>query len=246
MTSGAEKIASGLNGLMLQLEAVSHNVANANTAGFKKRVMTFHQEYQKHLEALNGERSLRSNPIQTQQSVDFSQGSLVQTDRPLDLGLEGKGFLAVQTPEGILYTRNGCIRVNELGQLTDLSGRLLAGENGPINLPPGSGEGTLQITTDGVVLAEGAEVGKLRLVDFGDQESLLVPSGMGVFAAPADLQPAPAANLKIRQGYQEESNVQMVGELVNMMTLSRLYEANMNVLRRQRENSQAVLSAVNT
>lgn len=246
MTDGAEKIASGLNGLMQQLESVSHNVANANTAGFKKRVTTFQQEYQKHLEALEGERSLRSNPIQTLQTVDFSQGALIQTDRPLDLGLEGKGFLTVQTADGPLYTRNGCIQINELGQLTDLSGRILAGENGPINLPPGEGEGNLQISLDGAVLSGGAEVGKLSLVDFGDQEGRLSPAGMGVFAAPADLQPTPAGGLKVRQGYQEESNVQMVGELVNMMTLSRLYEANMNVLRRQRENSQSILNAVTT
>jgi flagellar basal-body rod protein FlgF len=246
MTSGAEKIASGINGLLQQLDVVSHNVANAQTAGFKKRLLTFQQEYQKRLDALNGDCSLRSIPIETRQAVDFSQGMLIQTERPLDVGLEGRGFLTVQTPEGPLYTRSGNLRINALGQLTDLSGRIVAGENGPINLPPGTGEADLQISSDGMIRAGDTEVGKLRLADFGDQENRLIPAGMGVFTAPSDLQPVPAVNLKVRQGYQEGSNVQMVGELVNMVTLSRLYEANMNVLNRQRENSQAALSVVNT
>lgn len=246
MSDAAHTIASGLNGLMQQLDTVSHNVANVSTAGFKKRVLSFHQEYKKHLEALDGQRSLKSNPIETEQSLDFSQGGLLETQRPLDLGLDGKGFLVVQTPEGPLYTRNGCVHINLLRQLVDLNGYILAGENGPIILPPSVNESDLQISPDGTISAEGGTIGKLRLVDFGDEEDRLIAAGMGVFRAPGDLEPAEAQGLAVRQGYQERSNVRMVEELVNMMTLSRLYEANMNVLRRQRENSQAVMGVANS
>jgi flagellar basal-body rod protein FlgF len=245
MIDGAERIASGLNGLVRQLEVVAHNVANAQTAGFKRRVLTFEQEYQKFLDAMSGARSLRSNPIQTRQGIDFSQGRLVQTGRPLDVALDGRGFLVLQTPDGPLYTRNGCLQINALGQLTDSEGRIVSGRNGPINLPAEAGTANLQISLDGVIEVNGVQVGQLQLADFGADEQRLLPAGFGVFAAPADVQPA-AADVKVRQGYQEGSNVQMVQEMVSMMTLSRLYEANMNVLRRQRENSQAVLSAVNT
>ncbi|MEJ5259296.1 MAG: flagellar hook basal-body protein [Anaerohalosphaeraceae bacterium] len=246
MIDGAERIASGLNSLARQLEVTAHNAANAQTAGFKRRVLTFEQEYQKTLEALSGERSLRSNPIQTRQEIDFSQGRLIQTGNPLDVALEGRGFLTVQTPDGPMYTRNGCLQINALGQLTDSQGRIVAGENGPIHVPADAFGADIQISLDGVVRVGGVEAGRLRLADFGDKEGQLIPSGFGVFAAPAGLEPAPAAGVKVRQGYQEGSNVQLVQEMVNMLTLSRLYEANMNVLRRQRENSQAVLSAVNT
>lgn len=246
MVDGAEKVASGLNGLIRQLEVVSHNVANAQTTGFKRRVLTFEQEYQKSLEALSGSRSFRSNPLETRQQVDFSQGPIIQTGRPLDVALEGRGFLTVQTPEGPMYTRNGCLHINPLGQLTDGEGRIVAGRNGPINLPPEAGTADIQITLDGVVRAGGVDVGQLQLVDFEENERRLLPSGNGVFAAPEGISPVPAASLIVRQGYREGSNVQMVQEMVSMMTLSRLYEANMNVMRRQRENSQAVLSAVNT
>ncbi|HOQ03839.1 MAG TPA: flagellar hook basal-body protein [Anaerohalosphaeraceae bacterium] len=246
MPDGAERIASGLNGLVRQLEVVAHNAANAQTAGFKRRVLTFEQEYQKSLEALSGNRSLRSNPIQTRQEIDFSQGRLIQTDRPLDIALEGRGFLTLQTPDGPMYTRNGCLQINALGQLTDSQGRIVAGQNGPINLPADALGGDIQISQDGVVRIGTVQVGQLRLADFGENEHRLIPSGFGVFAAPADVQPMPAAGVKVRQGYQESSNVQMIQEMVSMMTLSRLYEANMNVLRQQREASQAVLSAVNT
>lgn len=246
MVDGAGKIASGLNGLVTQLEVVAHNVANAQTAGFKRRVLTFEQEYQKFLDSMSGNRSLRSNPIQTRQEIDFSQGRLILTGRPLDVALEGRGFLVVQTPEGTMYTRNGCLQINALGQLTDTEGRIVAGRNGPINLPPDAGTADLQISLDGVIEVNGVQVGQLQLADFGENERRLVPAGFGVFSAPADVQPAPSAAVQVRQGYQEGSNVQMVQEMVSMMTLSRLYEANMNVLRRQRENSQAVLSAANT
>ncbi len=245
MLTGAEKAASGLNGLVRQLEVVSHNVANARTAGFKRRVLTFEQEYQQSLETLSGERSLRSNPLHTRQQVDFSQGQMVLTGRPLDVALEGQGFLTVQTPEGPMYTRNGCLQVNSLGQLTDSEGRIVSGRNGPINVPAEVPTSEIQISPDGVVRVGGIEVGQLQLADFGPMEGRLIPSGFGVFSAPADVQPTAAANVKVRQGYQEGSNVQMVQEMVSMMTLSRLYEANMNVLRRQRENSQAVLTAAN-
>jgi len=246
MSLAAEKIASGLNGLVEQLEVVSHNVANAQTAGFKRRVLTFEQEYQKSLKALEGSCSLQSNPLQTRQTVDFSQGQLIQTNRPLDVALEGRGFLTVQTPEGPMYTRNGSLHLNALSQLTDTEGRLVAGRDGPIYLPADVSPAEVQITLDGTVRAGGTEIGQLQLADFGENENRLIPAGSGVFTAPADAKPTEAADLKVRQGYQEGSNVQMVEELVSMVTLSRLYEANMNVLRRQRENSQAVLTVVST
>lgn len=246
MTEAAQTIASGLNGLMQQLDCVAHNVANVGTAGFKKRVMSFQQEYDKHLDAIDGKRNLKSNPIQTEQTMDFSQGGLLETRQPLDLALDGQGFLELQTPEGPLYTRNGCIQINLLRQLVDLNGYIVAGENGPIVLPTAVNESDLQIATDGTISAGGGEIGKLRLVDFGDQENQLVPAGMGVFAAPDGVNSTPAENLTVHQGYQEQSNVRMVEEMVNMMTLSRLYEANMNVMRRQRENSQAILGVANS
>ena len=246
MTESAAIIASGLNGLMQQLDTVAHNVANAETAGFKRQVVSFQQEYEKQLEAIDGARSPQSSPVEVSESLDFSQGPLVATERPLDLGLEGKGFLVVETPNGPMYTRNGCMQINLLGQLVDLSGRIIAGDNGPINLPPTVTESELQVSADGSISAGGAVIGKLRMVDFGADENRLIPVGMGVFQAPNGLNPSPAESLAIRQGYQEKSNVQMVQEMVNMVTLSRLYEANMNVLKRQRENSQAVLGVANS
>lgn len=246
MTEAAQTIASGLNSLMQQLDSVSHNVANAGTSGYKRQVTSFHLEYEKYLDAMNGDSTLNNNPIQAEQRVDFSQGVLRETQRALDLGLDGKGFLVVESPDGTLYTRNGCIQINELGQLVDLNGYIVAGENGPINLPPTLNEADLSISSDGAISGGGGTIGKLRLVDFGADEDRLIPAGMGVFQAPSDLRPSPAEKLKVRQGYQEGSNVKMVEEMVSMITLSRLYEANMNILRRQRENSQAVMSVANS
>lgn len=245
MNEQAGQIASGLNALMQQLDIVSHNIANANTTGFKRTMSSFQTELKLRMGALEPDQPLNTARVETRQVLDFSQGTLLHTDRSLDVGLDGKGFLVLETPEGPLYTRNGSLQLNLLGQIVDTAGRLVAGENGPIVIPPNISPLEIRIGADGTVSGQGAELGKLRLVDFGEQVNLLTPAGLGALKAPADVQPQPANGLTVRQGCQESSNVKIIQELVNMMSVSRLYETGMNLLRRQRENSQAMLSVAN-
>lgn len=230
---------------MQQLDIVSNNIANANTIGFKRSMTAFQTELQMRMGTLEADEPLSTTPVQTRQTIDFSQGTLLRTDAALDVGLDGKGFLVLETPDGPLYTRNGSLQVNHFGQLVDTAGRIVAGENGPIVIPPNISPLEIRIEGDGTVSGGGGQLGRLRLADFGDRENLLIPAGLGALRAPDGVRPDPATDLTVRQGCQESSNVKIVQELVNMMTISRLYETGMNVLRRQRENSQAMLTVAN-
>lgn len=245
MNPAPNQAVSGLNALMQQLDTVSNNIANANTVGFKRSMTSFSTELQKQLASLNGETPLNTAEVKAKRVIDYSPGTLLHTGRTLDVGLDGKGYLVLETPEGRLYTRNGSLQINTLGQLVDLAGRMVAGANGPIVVPRNVSELDIRIEGDGTVAGGGAELGRLRLADFGEMENQLMPAGLGAFTAPADVQPNAPEALTVRQGYQEGSNVKIVQELVNMMSISRLYETGMNVLRRKRENSQAMMTVAN-
>ena len=129
MSDPIEATTSSLQALSDQYHTIAHNLANVNTAGYKRRCSSF-------VQLLQQAQTLSDIAlIADQVSIDFSQGALTRTGRSLDLGLEGKGFFVLETPEGPLYSRSGVFRTNAEGQLVDSSGRTVAGEAGPIVIP---------------------------------------------------------------------------------------------------------------
>jgi flagellar basal body rod protein FlgG len=184
-----------------------------------------------------------SGTIKTDSAIDFSQGNLVETGRALDFALHGKGFFVVETPEGPVYTRNGMFQTNQNGQIIDGSGRVVAGDGGPITVPPTVGIHGLRVSGDGSINANGATIGKFRLVDFADNEDKLTPAGLNCFRmSEPDIGPQAAEHVVVRQGYQEASNVKMVDELVDMIMVSRLYESNMKFVSAKRETTGSIIS----
>ncbi|MEN6306230.1 MAG: flagellar hook basal-body protein [Anaerohalosphaeraceae bacterium] len=245
MSESISQLGSGINALMEKYMAVSNNIANASTPGFKRTVNTFSSTLYEAI-ANQDKESLAAAEICGSQSVDFSQGQILRTERPLDVALEGRGFLVLETPTGPLYTRSGSLDVNKLGQLVDINGNLVAGQNGPIIIPRDVSVNQVTISLDGIVRAGETDVGALRLVSFGNNTSQLEPVGLGAYRAPADVEPEAATNVKVRQGCQESSNVKIMDEMVSMMTLSRIYEMHINILKRQRENSSVALGVANS
>jgi flagellar basal body rod protein FlgG len=235
-------IASGLNALMNEYDAVSHNIANSNTAGFKKRLSSFSTKVQN---ITDENFSPLAGSIDWKARIDFSQGPLKRTDRPLDVAMEGQGLLALESPDGRLYTRNGSLQINILGQLTDMNGHLITGKNGPITIPRSISDSDIQINGSGVVRAGQTELGQLQIVEF-DNIDQLKAAGNGCFRGPEDIVFKPAENTHIRQGYREDSNVQAVQELTNLLTISRLFEANTAYLKKQSENGTAIMGVANS
>jgi flagellar basal-body rod protein FlgF len=235
--STTELISESIDALERQFELITHNMANVSTAGFKRHCSNFAQ-------ALAAETGTDA-PAGTEaleETVDFSQGTLVQTDRTLDVGLYGKGFFVLESPEGPLYTRHGTFLTNQNGQIVDTMGRLVAGTAGPLLVPSNLDVSQIHIDSAGRVTAGQASLGQLQIVAFADQESQLVPAGLNCFWAPPEVVPKDAVDVTVRQGCQEASNVKLIDELVNMITVSRLYEANMKLLAKSSETTSAAIS----
>jgi len=234
------QLTTSIDALTRELEIITHNLANASTAGFKRRCNAF----SKALDTQQGSPDTYSpGQIDLETSLDFSQGNFTQTGNPLDFAIMGKGFFVVETPEGPLYTRNGSFQINSNGQLVDSAGRLVSGEAGPITVPPSVGISQISVSANGTVIGSGANIGKLQIMDFKENENKLIPAGTNCFVMPdTEVRPTPAETIVVKQGFQEASNVKVVDELVDMIMVSRLYEANMRYLSAQKENSGSIMN----
>ena len=162
--------------------------------------------------------------------VDFSQGSLRETRNAFDFALVGEGFFSVETPEGVRYTRNGHFKLDSEGQLILEGGGPVLGEMGPITVLH-----ELSVNERGEVFQKGELVDTLKIVTF-EQPFPLKKAGNSLFAVAED-SAAEIENLdvSVRQGFLEESNVDPLEEMVQMMTLFRYFEADQKALRAQDE-----------
>ncbi len=229
-------VSSSLDALTQQYRTITHNIANSNTAGYKRRRSVFEETLRQQTAGGAPESAVDSTA-----AVDFSQGRFVQTDRSLDLALDGKGFFVIETPEGPIYTRNGTFRINERRQMVDFAGRIVSGQNGPIILPAGQSALSVRISQDGTVSSGEQTLGRLRIVEFEKPDDLTPASGTG-YLAPEDLEPLPAEQAVVHQGFQESANVSVVEELVSLIAVSRMYEANLKTVRSQDQRGKHLLN----
>jgi flagellar basal-body rod protein FlgF len=244
MSDWMEVTASDLGALTRQYRAITHNLANVSTIGYKQRISQFQHVMNDSLSHENssspGEGTL-GQEIQSSISIDFHQGALQDTGNPLDVALNGEGvFFVVETDQGPLYTRNGSWRTNPQGQIVDALGRGIAGENGPITLPGNVSLSDLCIGSDGTISAKGNSLGRIRLAYFENPEKL-TPVGHNCFQAPQDLRPTAPKDFTVYQGRLEQSNVSAVEELVNLIQVTRLYEAGVKTITSQDDRYKDLL-----
>jgi len=238
MSAITDQVSTSIDALTREFEVITHNLANVSTVGYKRRCNAF----SKTVEAQDVE-TYSPGSVDLNSVFDFSQGSVAETGRPLDLALYGKGLFRVETPDGPLYTRNGTFQTNQNGQIVDSQGRTVAGQAGPITIPGSVGISQLNVSSDGTISAGGITIGKFAIVDFGDNENKLVPAGDSCYRMPdASIVPVAAAQVVVKQGYQESSNVKVIDELVDMILVSRLYEANMKAITAEKEASGSLMS----
>ena len=217
--------------LRRELEVIANNVANLNTTGFKADGNIFHEHLMPvaRAEQLRGADRRMSYVIDQSTWHDFSQGPVQHTGNPLDLALDGRAFLAVETPRGERYTRNGALQINSQGELVTSEGRRVLGESGPIVFQIQDRD--ISVARDGTVTArEGVTAtaqavrGKLRLVSF-EQPERLRKDGTSMFAAPDGVIPESDPSAAVTQGAIEKSNVRAVVEMSRMIEVSRSYQA---------------------
>jgi flagellar basal-body rod protein FlgF len=220
-----------------QMDVVANNVANVNTNGFKADRSLFEEflTSRAHEDNFVG-RDRRISFVQDRGTFkDFTQGAAEHTKNPLDVAIDGAGFLVVQTPAGERYTRDGGLKINNQGQLVNSSGFQVLGGSGPIVFQPTDKEVT--IAADGnVTVIEGTNRidsvrGKLRLVRFADAQQL-VKEGSNLYSADG-LAAQPDIASRVRQGFIEKSNVNSVAEMSRMIEVTRAYSSISTLLQQQ-------------
>jgi flagellar basal-body rod protein FlgF len=215
--------------LQRELDVIANNLANLNTTGYKQDISQF-EEYLMPVARQNNFRPVDSRLSYVRDRgtlLDLRPGPMQQTGSPLDVAIEGDGFLAVQTPNGERYTRNGALQLNADGELVTPQGYQVLGDGGPIQLQQQdsniaiSSEGSVSVRTGGAANVSVIR-GKLRVVNF-PQEQRLQKDGENLFATPAGMAPADAPKAYILQGAIEKSNVNSVVEMTRMIDVSRSY-----------------------
>ncbi|HUJ19196.1 MAG TPA: flagellar hook-basal body protein [Nitrospirota bacterium] len=221
MYKGMYIAASGAILKQTQLEVITQNLANANTAGYKKDGVTF-KDY---LMPQDGTGSGPDGRVMSEfsaEKTDFTVGTTVRTGNPLDIAVEGSGFIAL---EGDQYTRRGDLVKNSEGYLTTHDGVKVMGSGGPISIPSDSVQ--ISIDLEGKVSALQAdatlptEIDTIRVTDFGPDVTL-TKVGNSMFKASG---PGTAASATIKQGYLENANVDTVKEMVRMIETMREFES---------------------
>ncbi|MDA8230686.1 MAG: flagellar basal-body rod protein FlgF [Magnetospirillum sp.] len=220
--------------LWRQMEVVANNMANANTTGYKAKHMLF-SEYLMPTRSTNRAVGDKLSFVQDRGEVrDDREGPITQTGNPLDLALHGDGYFQVETEAGMRYTRNGHFRLDEGGMLVNSDGlAVMDVRDQPIIFAPN--ETKINVTPDGTVTTENGLVAKLKVATFANPQDLRAAGGGLLETAQT---PDIASRPQIAQRMLEESNVQPVVEMTNMMTILREYEANQNII--EAENNRMI------
>lgn len=250
---------TGMSAQQMNIDNISNNLANVNTAGFKKSRLEFQDLLYQTIRAA-GSSSYQGGVLPTGLQVGhgvrsaasskiFTQGDFQQTDGDLDLIIEGSGFFQVQQPDGTTaYTRNGAFNMDAEGRIVNSEGYLLVPE---ITIPEGTTE--ISVGSDGVVSVKISgqtdmqEVGTIELAVFTNQAGLeslgknlyrnTEASGEAIVVT-AGTEGAGT----LAQGYLEMSNVKLVEEMVNMIVAQRAYEVNSKAIQASDEMLQTAAS----
>ena len=197
------------------LEVISHNLANLQTPGFKRHLLSFESE---EYETSETEKGFLVRPQKV--TLDLSQGLIKATGNPLDLAISGEGFFVVQTPVGERFTRKGDFSVDRNGFLVTKEGFQVLGEGGPIEIGRGR---EIVINESGNVIVDGELIDTLRIVTF-PKEAQLIPEGNGLIRVEKG-EAIASVEFAVKQGFLESSNVSPIEEMVRLMNVVRLFEA---------------------
>lgn len=196
----------------LQMDVISQNLANADTAGYKRDKISFN-DYLVPQDLMSPDPQYKAMSFHSPLITDFSEGNLIKTSNPLDIAIEGKGFIAL---EGNRYTRRGDFKKDKDGYLTTYNGVKILGEKGTIRLP----DGTIEISSSGSVSVNKVQADVIKIVDFV-QTGSLSKAGESIFTSNEQ---GTKATAELRQGYLETSNVSIIKEMVRMIQTLREYE----------------------
>ncbi len=222
---------------------MAHNIANADTPGFRAARPVFGSvlERQQAAGAPPGGRTVAFAQDRATWR-DAAPGGLQRTGNPLDVALSGEGFFAVETPRGERFTRAGRFTLDPDSRVVDPDGNAVLGADGrPIELPPGSSR--IEVLGDGTLRTEAGVAGQLRVVRFADAQALQA-EGDRLFAAPAGTAPEAVERPGVVQGAVEGSNVRPVLELTRMTDELRHFQFVAQLAEREGERLQGAVERI--
>lgn len=241
-----------------RMAMISNNIANVNTAGYKADALAFkdtmihwaHDFIREPLENLRSEplfpeQCLRARTRIATKKTDFSQGSMQFTGNQLDIAIVGDGFYRVQTPQGEYLTRSSAFTKGPDGTIMTKQGYPVQGTGGNIVIPPNTSN--VHVSSDGAVYADGNQIGQLAVVTVEDPQ-LLRKVGNNLYDVPDDLNIALnnafTGQTMVSQGYTEAANVNVVTEMVNMIEVQRMFEAQQKVMTTANDVDKQAITSV--
>ena len=217
-----------------KLDIVANNIANAATAGYKAENVTS-QSFEDVLafKIRDNSEYYVDQPMGTMNLgvrlgevyTNYGQGSLRQTDNNYNVAIEGKGFFEIRKGDEIRYTRDGSFKMDRDGYMIDADGNHVQGESGDIQVPL---EASIYIDNYGGIFADGAYIDSIKLVDFEDYDYLEKIGDTSY--KPVDGAVMLEGTGTILQGFVEQSNVNGVSEMVDLIAITRAYEANQKII----------------
>jgi flagellar basal-body rod protein FlgF len=244
MPTAWEISALGMVNDLSQLNTISHNLANANTAGFKREIVVT-QSFDR---LLGGETPPLAGISQDTQAklvpeiarkVDFSPGALQYTGNPLDVAIEGEAYFEMQRNQEVRYCRKGSFSIDASGRLSYGDGFVVSGLEGEILLLGGDAT----IDGQGKVYENDEYAGQLKLVRFSDPAGLVKTKG-GMMTTQEGMAAEPASEYGVRQGYLEASNVRVADEMLSMMSVLRHFETTARVIKGYDEMLGTAISTI--
>jgi flagellar basal-body rod protein FlgG len=220
VNAGIYSAVSGSVSALTRLDAISNNLANSSTPGFKAERLV---QRAAQVGTAPSATAVPTPITRAALETDFSQGSIEPTGNPLDIALSGSGFLVVDGPHGERLTRRGNLSIDAEGFLATSDGARVQGENGDLHI----GDGKLAIAPDGSVRAGDLTVGKLRLVTVADPGHLVREGGTSFVAGTQNPVDATPGVVEVQQGALEGANVSSVANLVALVDTMRGFEAYM-------------------
>jgi flagellar basal-body rod protein FlgF len=234
MNIGLYQSASSLSALERWQDTVAQNISASQTTAYRKRTINFSTETAGELQSGPGSRVGKQNGAamvfpKVNTGINFITGETQPTRREFDVAIQGDGFFEVQRPDGShAFTRNGEFRLRSDRTLTTANGyEVLSASGAPITLVPGGG--SIVINQDGTIFQGETSLGKMSVQKFADNSQLIAQES-GFFIPAAGLEPKPVENPELLQGYLEGSNITPLREMVDLVVISRAYEANQKMI----------------
>lgn len=247
MNIGLYQSASALSALERWQDSVSQNITSSQTTGYRKRTINFSVQRAGELEGDPRSRlGTTGIPMffpKVNTGINFVNGETQPTRRELDVAIQGDGFFEIQREDGSkVYTRSGEFRMRADRTLVTASGQEVLSTGGaPITLLPGGGAVT--VNRDGTIFQGETSLGKLSVQKFANNAELLPIAG-GFFVAAPGQQPEAVDEPELLQGYLEGSNVTPLREMVDLVLISRAYEANQKIINTVDQQMEKTLQAL--